>query len=140
MELPSGDSDITQNLTETAIQFLVEKGIDGIISLNQYPYTDAQHQALKKANIEYLHVPVVDFTPPTMAQLKDIVQFHERRETTSTLIHCGYGYSRTGAALTAIQLYATKGENPNESEWTKVNKVESRSQMSALREYQNSLR
>src|SRR5262245_37448328 len=104
-----------QKLTESAVQFLTDHGIDSIISFNAHPYTDDEKELLTSAKIEYKHLPVKDFHAPTMETLRSANEFFLQRE--STLVHCEYGHGRTGTGVTGIQLYATKGELPLEADW-----------------------
>lgn len=104
--------DSSQCLTDTAVQFLADQGIDSIISLNEHPYTTTEMNRLNNANIAYHHIGVADFQAPTIAQLGSANRFF--REHQATLVHCGYGHGRTGTAVTALQLYATRGRYPGE--------------------------
>jgi len=131
------DDDTTQKLTPTAVKYLTDEGIDSIISFNQYSYKNHEKQLLAVANISYLHLPVKDFTPPTLAQLESATTFF--LEQHSTLLHCGFGHGRTGTGVTGLQLNATQGAEPAESEW-KTNHVETPQQMAVLRQLRDELR
>ncbi|KIY42813.1 hypothetical protein FISHEDRAFT_68306 [Fistulina hepatica ATCC 64428] len=106
---------------QQAVDFLSSKGIDSIISYNE--------------NIAYLWLPAVGFYAPTIEQFRETVAFMGMYR--STLVHCEYGHGRTGTGVTAIQLAATKGVSPPESQWVSVNHVERHSQMEALRRWRN---
>ncbi|KDR84168.1 hypothetical protein GALMADRAFT_236857 [Galerina marginata CBS 339.88] len=133
-------NDITQQLTESASAFLVSHHITRIISLTQPKYTDSELEALDKAGIQYLHLPVKDFTAPTLDQLASAAEFFWGAEGTGTLVHCGYGHGRTGTCVTALQLFVTRGESPPEEEWRGVNRVEKDVQVDVLREYREKVR
>ena len=63
--------DSSQRLTQTAVDFLVKKGINSIISFNQFSYgEDLITSLLEPAHIAYRHLPVNDFQAPTLDQLK----------------------------------------------------------------------
>lgn len=65
-----------------------------------------------KSQTAYLHLPVLDLTPPTSQQLCAAVEFIERhRRDGKVLIHCKAGFSRS-AAVAAAWLVAT-GRAPN---------------------------
>ncbi|KZT00982.1 uncharacterized protein LAESUDRAFT_731705 [Laetiporus sulphureus 93-53] len=136
------EGDKSQKLTSTSVQFLTSQKIDNIISFNQYIYTDSEKQLLKNANIDYLHLPIVDFSAPTLDQLHKAITSYKATNHKSTLVHCGYGHGRTGTGVTALQLDSTSGQNPPESEWESVNHVEEDKQIEVLRqlkkEYQKS--
>jgi protein tyrosine phosphatase len=126
----------TQFLTEAAVQFLSDRGIDSIISFNEHPYNAAALQLLEDANVDYIHLRVVDFTAPTLDQLRNANEFFLQHK--ATLIHCGYGHGRTGTGVTALQLYATKGSAPVETDWNMENHVESIAQIKVLQNLRDS--
>jgi len=127
-------TDSTQRLTQSAVDFLVNQGINGIISFNSLRYTEQELGRLNEAGITYLHLPVVDFTAPTIQQLQAAIKFYQANTQGGTLVHCGYGHGRTGTGVTALQLFATRGENPSESSWKTDNHVEEENQVEVLRE------
>ena len=138
----SQDSD--QNLTQAAVNFLVTQAIDSIISFNEYEYTAAEKDRLAKATpaIKYLHLKLGDFKPPTLAQFAQANTFFLSNK--STLVHCGYGWGRTGTGITGLQIYTENGRNlqPLASSWTTLlasggNNVEKREQVSILSERRN---
>ena len=131
-------SDSTQKLTSTAVQYLTSQGIDSIISFNVYSYTDSEKALLIPAKITYLHLAVVDYTAPTLTQLETAITFFDAHK--STLFHCGYGHGRTGTGVTALQLAATKGQNPVESLWKSENYVEKSVQLAVLKKLRDKLK
>jgi atypical dual specificity phosphatase len=78
--------------------FLREEGVGAIVSLTSSPL-DADE--LKHFEMEYLHEPVIDFTPPTPGQIGGIIAFisevHQKLNC-AVLIHCGAGLGRSGTA------------------------------------------
>ncbi len=129
------NEDSDQKLTDTAVAFLVDKKITRIISANAVKYNATELGRLQKAGISYLHLPVVDFTAPTIAQLTSAADFFRAATNTGTLVHCGYGYGRTGTFVTGLQLSMTSGKNPPESDWMSVNHVEKPGQVDVLNEW-----
>lgn len=136
------DSD--QDLTQAAVDFLVSQGIDSIISFNEYEYKAVEKERLAKATkpIQYLHLKLGDFKPPTLAQFKQANDFFLKNK--STLVHCGYGWGRTGTGVTGLQIYTENGKNlqPLARSWSTTlanggNNVEKREQMSILSEQRN---
>ena len=138
----SKDSD--QNLTQAAVDFLVSQGIDSIISFNGYEYRAVEKERLAKAvpPIRYLHLELGDFKPPTLSQFKQANDFF--LQNTSTLVHCGYGWGRTGTGITGLQIYTENGKTlqPLAETWSTSlnsdgNNVEKQEQMSILAEQRN---
>ncbi|KAG6372160.1 hypothetical protein JVT61DRAFT_7950 [Boletus reticuloceps] len=139
-------SDRDQNLTQAAVNFLVTQGIDSIISFNEYEYTAAEKERLAKATpeIKYLHLKLGDFKPPTLAQFAQANTFFLNNK--STLVHCGYGWGRTGTGITGLQIYTENGKNlqPLATTWiiplaNGGNNVEMREQVSVLSELRSLL-
>ncbi|OCL11074.1 hypothetical protein AOQ84DRAFT_387079 [Glonium stellatum] len=91
------DSD--QRMDSVAVDILQARGIRHIISLNSLPLSQEEISRLNDANIRYSHFPVPDFTAPTIAQLQGIILAMQNEPT---LVYCGYGYGRTGTAISAI--------------------------------------
>lgn len=132
-----GDS--SQNLTQTAVDFLRSKGITRIISFTKIKYNQAEIKRATAAGISYHHLPVEDFTAATPEQLESAFRLFSETPNTSTLVHCGFGHGRTGTCVTAIQLYTTQGVSPTESTWQTVNHVETDAQVEVLKQVRDSL-
>ena len=129
----------SQKITGDAIKFLKDNKISVIISFNQNSYTAAEITLLKNADITYHHLPVVDFQAATLEQLRDAYAVIDKLDSgTNVIVHCGYGHGRTGTGITGIQLQYTKGADPPEADWGKVNRVETAAQMAVLRELRDS--
>jgi protein-tyrosine phosphatase len=121
------------SVTDSAVAFLTLTGIDTIVSFNQVPYTSEEQARVHKAGIFYRHLPVEDFQPPSYEQLRSAVQLFNDRLKSLTLVHCGFGYGRTGTGITALQLFATWGSDPPEADWEELNHVETDDQKKVLR-------
>lgn len=104
-----GHHDSSQNLTQAAVDILVNRGINRIVSFNTVPYKSDEMDRLNKAKIMYRHLPVEDFTAATIEQLQLAIAFVMGDAPAKTLIHCGYGWGRTGTGVSAVQMFATWG-------------------------------
>ncbi|KAL6305604.1 hypothetical protein BKA93DRAFT_204051 [Sparassis latifolia] len=133
------EGDRSQRLTAPAVKFLTDQGIDSIISFNEFSYRDDEKKLLADAKISYLHFSLEDYAAPTLAQLESAITFFTDPKQHSTLVHCGFGHGRTGTGVTALQLAATEGDNPTESEWMNENYVEEPVQMEVLRKLRGKL-
>lgn len=128
-------ADSTQRLTQESVDFLTSHQINRIISFNEYKYTEAELKLLDGSpGIAYLHLPIIDFGAPTLEQLLRAIEFYKKEPLASTIVHCGFGWGRTGTGITALQLFQSFGAAPPESDWESVNHVEKPGQMKILRD------
>jgi atypical dual specificity phosphatase len=80
------------------LEFLKKHRINAIVSLTETPLEKA---FIEEFGFRYLHLPVADFTPPTIAQIDQFLEFQRRAEGDglATMVHCGAGLGRTGTML-----------------------------------------
>jgi atypical dual specificity phosphatase len=100
------------NSLEQDLKWLKEKGIHAIVTLTRENLDD---QILLSYNMEYLHIPVTDFAPPTLGQILDFVHFVDSMldKKKAVAVHCFAGLGRTG---TMLACYLVKqGYTPQES-------------------------
>ncbi|CAB4426389.1 unnamed protein product [Rhizophagus irregularis] len=95
--------DESQNMDNDAIQFLVDNGINNVISMNQISLTDDVIERMQERGISYLNLPVEDYTAPTIRQLREAYDSYLPAQRT-TLVYCGYGHGRTGTVIAAFML------------------------------------
>ena len=80
------------------LEFLKDEGIGAIVSLTLSPLEPA---LVEQSGFRYLHIPVEDFTPPTLDQVEAFIRFFEsaQQDGLSVVVHCGAGQGRTGTML-----------------------------------------
>ena len=85
---------------EVDLAWLQSEGITVLVSLTEEPIPE---EVLEKYGMEGLHLPVEDFTPPTLAQIDRFLEEVDRarREEFALGIHCTAGKGRTGTMLAA---------------------------------------
>ena len=77
---------------------LARAGVRGLVSL-----TERTPAGLPRPDLEHMHLPVRDFTPPSQAQLAEAVAFIDRVHANggAAAVHCGAGLGRTGTVIAA---------------------------------------
>ncbi|PWW77336.1 hypothetical protein C7212DRAFT_312315 [Tuber magnatum] len=121
------DSD--QSINETSIEFLRNRGIKNIISLNSVELTPRERGRLRAAMISYSHIKALEFTAPAREQFDQIWNAYDNAGI--TIVYCGYGDGRTGMAISAIQLF--EGRTLSDLDY-RANGVQCPSQLAALQE------
>jgi len=90
------------------LDYLQKLGIKAIISLTE---TAINQEAVKNYGFHYMHIPVDDFTAPSLNQVLKCMEFIDmmNQANKAVVIHCFAGYGRTG---TMLACYLVKqGEN-----------------------------
>jgi atypical dual specificity phosphatase len=106
MAYPGRFGDLRADLT-----FLQNQGVAAIVSLTEYPL---DQRAVEAYGFEYLHLPVMDYHPPTVEQVQTFLRFydHHRREG-AVAVHCAAGQGRTGVMLACVLVH--KGHPSDEA-------------------------
>lgn len=82
----------------SALTTLRENEITSILSLSEDPLEKA---LLEEFDFQYLHLPLEDFTAPTLAQVETAMRFLNEQVDRGhgALVHCRAGIGRTGTIL-----------------------------------------
>lgn len=82
----------------------VGAGVELVVSLTASPLSSDALRSLRAAEIDYLHKPITDFTPPSIRQMDEIYEAYRAatRRGGAVLVHCGAGVGRTGTVLSCI--------------------------------------
>ena len=93
MERPGTFSKLRDDL-----EFLKMRKISAIVSLTETPLEKA---FIEEFGFRYLHLPLADFTPPTLSQIDEFMKFQRdaEQDRLATVVHCGAGLGRTGTML-----------------------------------------
>ncbi len=107
MARPGSQRDLEEDLA-----WLQSAGIRILVSLTEEPIPG---KVLEKYDMEGLHLPVEDFTPPTLAQIDRFLEEVDRARLDGNAlgIHCTAGKGRTGTMLAAYLV--TRGLSAEEA-------------------------
>jgi atypical dual specificity phosphatase len=79
-------------------------GVLALISLTEYSLDQA---VIEQSGLRYLHLPIIDFSAPQIAQIKQFAQFVDKTRSGggASLVHCHAGIGRTGTMLAAYLVH-----------------------------------
>jgi atypical dual specificity phosphatase len=121
---------------EKSLRELAGHGVSVLINLHERPHPDG---VLARYGMTEVHLPVPDFTPPTLQQLEQGVGAIEEAVTSGhrVAVHCGAGLGRTGTLLACYLV--KKGLGPDEAiarvRALRPGSIETPQQESAVRAY-----
>lgn len=125
---------------DKSYDFLADQDVSLLISLTESP---AQIEGLSERGIAQLHLPVIDFTAPELAQLETFID-----ETALELfwggrvvVHCAAGQGRTGTFLAAwfVATGASAEEAIDHVRTMRPGSIETQAQLDIIAEYAESL-
>ena len=87
-------------------------GIGVLISLTERPL---EAEVVADAGMDYHHLPIADFRPPSPATIERAVTIVEQAEQDQTpvAVHCAAGIGRTGTILACILV--ARGHDPDDA-------------------------
>lgn len=97
---------------EGELAVLRKHGIGAVVSLTEEALDKA---VLKRQRMEYLHIPLRDFSAPEIKQISQFVEFVSRQNAQGQAVatHCAAGMGRTGTMLACYLVYL--GEKAEEA-------------------------
>ena len=94
------------------LDFLRDQGIGAVLTLTETPLVG---EALQRAGLESLHIPITDMAAPTPLQFERALSFidEQRGLGRRVAVHCLMGQGRTGSILAAYLIRA--GATPEDA-------------------------
>lgn len=86
------------------LQEMAASGIGVLVTLTESSFSPA---IVREAGLDYYHLPVVDYSPPSEKQFAEFVRIVEKQKEGNTakkgavLVHCAAGIGRTGSMIAA---------------------------------------
>lgn len=98
--------------TDAGFQYLAKLGVKTILDLRE---TDDRAQAEKRVvtgtGMKYVNVPMTGLTPPTEAEIANILALLKDSTSGPVFVHCRRGADRTGAVIAAYHIDHDKWDN-----------------------------
>lgn len=98
--------------TDEGFRNLGTLGVKVIIDLREHDQrAAAEERTVTGDGMRYVNVPMTGMTPPTEAQIKQILTLIEDQTAGPVFVHCKRGADRTGAVIAAYRIEHDKWEN-----------------------------
>jgi len=94
------------------MEALKARGFKSVVNLCAENDDDSANAA--RLGMSSLHLPIIDNTPPTEAQMKQFLDFVTAPEHQPAYVHCEAGQGRTGVAVACYRM-AVQGWSPQEA-------------------------
>jgi len=125
---------------ESAATWLDEHGVDLVITLTE---AELDPSIMKAHGLSTLHLPIVDFTPPTRSQIEQFVVTIKTlmARDQRVVVHCAGGRGRTGTMMAAwfVAEGATADEAIARIRAKRPGSIETAAQEDAVRDFAASL-
>lgn len=91
--------------SQTGFQYLARLGVKTVLDLREAGNRALQEEKMVTSlGLQYVNVPMSGLTPPTAAQISQILALLENTSTGAVFVHCMRGADRTGAVIAAYRI------------------------------------
>ena len=98
--------------TDEGFRSLSTLGVKVVIDLREHDQrAAAEERTVTGDGMRYVNVPMTGMTPPTEAQIRQILALMEDQTAGPVFVHCKRGADRTGAVIAAYRIDHDKWEN-----------------------------
>lgn len=94
-------------------KYLAQIGVKTVIDLREAGGgSSAEQEAVEALGMHFVNVPMSGLTPPTSAQMVQILSLLEDGAAGAVFVHCRRGADRTGAVIAAYRIDHDHWDNP----------------------------
>ena len=91
--------------TSKGFEYLAKIGVKTVLNLREDDNRSAaERDVVSRLGMHYVNVPMTGFTPPTDAQIREILTLLEDTSSGAVFVHCRRGADRTGAVIAAYRI------------------------------------
>ena len=120
------------------LAYLKEMGIGGLVTLT---CKAVDRDMVEKYGLDYCHLPIPNFAPPSHEQIIEFVEFCDRKheEGTAVMVHCLAGLGRTGTMLACYLVWTgiSAGEAIREVRGKRPGAIETDDQEQAIYRFED---
>lgn len=98
--------------TADGLKYLAQIGVKTVVDLRENDSRSlAEKQAVTSLGMQFVNVPMTGLTPPTPAQITEILGLLEEANGGAVYVHCRRGADRTGAVIAAYRIDHDRWDN-----------------------------